>query len=266
VLRSSVSRKLRPAILNAVGLRHFRRFFGLSSVGVAEGAVWKRGRAAIKAGLKTPYIRSLHGEISACVDACAALLRQRSEHGATPVDVSPINHATALDMIGHVLLREELGALHSLQTSLENPVAAAFAFAENEIVRRTASLRLTDWLYWKWLGRLGLCESQRAFDDAHDTIRTRVRQAVTKRLAQTVRHDDDDLLRHLLGLPGAHRFAPAFGCAWRSMPTRELRSASTCALIAPTCALTALTCRFAKASRQVRTACQRRPSRSASTM
>ena len=44
VFRSSTSRTLDPPILNTIGLRHFKKFFGSKSVGVSEGKVWKAGR------------------------------------------------------------------------------------------------------------------------------------------------------------------------------------------------------------------------------
>ena len=47
VFKTSVSRQLQPAVLSAVGLRHFRAFFGTESVGVTDGPLWSSTRKAM---------------------------------------------------------------------------------------------------------------------------------------------------------------------------------------------------------------------------
>ena len=200
VLRSSVSRAMRPNFLNTVGLRHFKQFFGPRSVGVTEGNVWAAGRKAIGRSLKPAYIRSLHSKLASCTDAAADILEQRAASAATrTIDVAPVFHALALDVVCEAIFGEPAGALQAERDGRSDPIVKAFRVAEDEMVRRTASANPLDWLYLRGIGRF--YEPQRALDAANLVIRRFIRDPISRRLKSGVKSTDDDLLHHMLREP-----------------------------------------------------------------
>ena len=202
VFRASTSRALTPALLQTVGMWHIKKFFGEGSVGVTEGTQWSTTRKAIGRSLKPTYVRKLFGKITACAAEAAAVLRARAQDGA-PVDVAPLFHALALDIVCEAVFCERVGALAACGAGQPDPVVEAFRFAEDEMVRRTSSMNPLDWCYWGWLGRAGISAAQKRLDGATALIRARVKRVIARRLERGIAAKDDDLLRHLLGVDGA---------------------------------------------------------------
>ena len=113
------------------------------------------------------------------------------------VDVAPIMHALALDMVCDTLFCERLGALQSEADGTSDAVVMAFRFAENEMVRRTSSMNPLDFLYWPWLGAIST--AQREWDRSQDVIQRRVGDVILRRLDKGIDDGDNDLLFHMVG-------------------------------------------------------------------
>ena len=121
-----------------IGMRHIKHFFGGQSVGVTEGHLWSSTRKSIGRSLKPTYIRTLHHKILQCARELAELLRQHGQGGTKPVDVAPLFHAVALDIVCESVFFERAGALAAMREGCPDPVVEAFRFAEDEMVRRTS--------------------------------------------------------------------------------------------------------------------------------
>ena len=124
--------------------------------------MWTEGRKAIAKALKPTLLQSKFDAYAQCVDDAVAILEGESAHaqgcGGT-VDVAPVMHALALDMVAESLFGERLGALRSQggQAGCDDnsdgvnggddsrggsvdPVVEAFCFAETEMVRDASSM------------------------------------------------------------------------------------------------------------------------------
>ena len=210
----------------------FRNFFGAESVGVSEGTTWKTGRKAIGKSLRPTYIRTLFRQVESCANdaldllstmvdeascppsvAAAASARVQAGRGALSstsssgiVDVAPLFHATALDMVCEAIFCERLGAIEGMREGKPDTLVEAFRFAEDEMARRTSSMNPVDWLYWSWLGWFGGWggivpggEAQRRLDEAKEEIRKAVAAVVARRTGRGFEAKENDLLRHMVG-------------------------------------------------------------------
>ena len=141
---------------------------------------------------------------SARVQAGRGALSSASSSGI--VDVAPLFHATALDMVCEAIFCERLGAIEGMREGKPDTLVEAFRFAEDEMARRTSSMNPVDWLYWSWLGWFGGWggivpggKAQRRLDEAKEEIRKAVAAVVARRTGRGFEAKENDLLRHMVG-------------------------------------------------------------------
>lgn len=191
VLRSSVSRQMKPAILSMMGMYHIVKFMGRNSVGVLEGEQWTSTRKAIAKSLKTTYIRSLFDAIVEHVDVVAEWLESRDL--TSDLDLAPIMHAITIDVVCFAVFKSKLGAVEAVMEGRPNELVESFKYASNEMARRNSSMNPMDWMYF--LG--GVREEQRKLDKANACVRKGVKEIIHRRIDEGISEEEDDLLRHM---------------------------------------------------------------------
>lgn len=153
VFRSSSSRQLQPPLLGTIGMVHIKQFFGNQSVGVTEGTQWKTSRKAIGKSLKPSYVRSLFSQIDSCAASVVEILEQHHTAG-TEIDVAPLFHAAALDIVCESVFCERLGAIAALAAGRPDPVVDAFRLASSCNVTAAHGPRvwMGGWVWvWAWM-------------------------------------------------------------------------------------------------------------------
>jgi cytochrome P450 len=199
VFHASSSRQLQPPLLSLVGMYHIKHFFGNQSVGVTEGKKWSTTRKAIGKSLKPMVVRSLFGQINECAGDCVLLLQhlvEQNQNNST-IDIAPIFHALALDVVCESIFDGNVGAIASLRNGKYDPIVESFRFAEDEMVRRTSSFHPLDWVYCGCASK-----KNRQLKNANKEIRKMVKHVITKRIERGFKKEgkksDGDLLGHLL--------------------------------------------------------------------
>lgn len=178
-------------IMALLGLYHIKKFMGPHSVGVLEGAEWKKVRKFMAHFVQSPtHLQSQFGAVRASADELVSYLLD-PKRSSKPQEVSEPLFAMAFDVLSNAVFGERSSFLQGFSaTGKMHPVVFALADTMLEMTDRMASINPLDWFYIFD----PLRPSQRKFVAAQRAVRDHI-LAITERRRKDKK---ESFLYHLL--------------------------------------------------------------------